>query len=110
MRYIKEYSDYLLNLDLSDLDRSRISGWMKQNPDAFTFDNDDVFGASLDDAIDAMMKDLGFPASKKDEITSFVQDNQRIQDDDGYPSLIMDPGYKLQYNDYVDGLSRYEIN
>jgi hypothetical protein len=56
------------------------------------------------------MKDLGFPASKKEEITSFVQDNQRIQDDDGYPSLIMDPDYKLQYNDYVDGLSRYEIN
>lgn len=110
MKHMKEYTDYILNLELSDLDRSKIDSWLDQNEKAFQFSGDVQLDQSLDSIVQNLMQELNFPADKKDEITSYVSDHMAIKDDEAFPMLIMSPNAMLKYSDFVDGLSRYEIN
>lgn len=110
MRHIVEYSDYLLNLDLSSFDRGRIDTWLSQNKDSFSFSDDVQLSQSMSSIIQNIMQDLGFPQDKKQEVESYVSSHMNIQDDESVPVMVMSPYYTLQYADFVDGLSRYELN
>jgi|688.fasta_scaffold976338_2 hypothetical protein len=110
MKHMKEYTDYILNLELSNLDRSKIDSWLDQNEKAYQFSGDVQLDQSLDSIVQNLMQELNFPADKKDEITSYVSDRMAIKDDEAFPMLIMSPNAMLKYSDFVDGLSRYEIN
>lgn len=110
MKYIREYTDYLMNLDLSDFDRNRIDTWIKQNEKSFQFTDDAEFSQSNSAIVQNIMQDLGISADKKQAVESYVSSHMAIQDDEMVPVLTMSPYAHLQYADFADGLSRYELN
>lgn len=110
MKYIKEYSDYLLNLELSPLEQSEIDNWISQNEKSFQFTDDAQLGSSMSSIIQNLMQDLGIAADKKSAVESYVSDKMQIQDDEMVPVFVMSPYAQFQYANFDDGLSRYELN
>jgi hypothetical protein len=110
MKYIKEYTDYLLNLELSPLEQSEIDSWINRNEKSFQFTDDGQLGQSMSAIIQNLMQDLSIPADKKSAVESYVSDKMEIQDDESVPVMAMSPYSMLSYADFADGLSRYELN
>lgn len=110
MNHISEYSDYILNLELSQLERNEIDDWLDQNEKSFQFSGDVQLDQSMDTIVQNLMQSLNLSADKKDAVTSYVSDRMAIKDDESFPMLIMSPNAMLKYSDFVDGLSRYELN
>jgi hypothetical protein len=110
MKHFKEYSDYLLDLQLSPLEQSEINNWISQNEKSFQFSDDAQLSQSMTSIIQNLMQDLGISADKKSAVESYVSDRMQIQDDESVPVLTMSPYASFQYANFVDGLSRYELN
>lgn len=110
MKHVKEYSDYLLDLQLSPLEQSEINNWISQNGKSFQFSDDAQLSQSMSSIIQNLMQDLGISADKQSAVESYVSDRMQIQDDESVPVLVMSPYASFQYVNFVDGLSRYELN
>jgi hypothetical protein len=110
MKHIREYSDYLLNLELSPLEQSEIDNWISQNEKSFQFTDDAQLSSSMSSIIQNLMQSLSIPEDKRSAVESYVSDKMQIQDDEMVPVLTMSPYLSFQYANFDDGFSRYELN
>lgn len=98
-KIILEFDDFISNLSLTEPEQAQIKDFVKKYEKYFNFHDDSQLSDSLDKIVDDVMKQVGLPDSKKEDVKNFISNLQTLSDG---ISVIMSPNAQMIYKGQPD--------
>lgn len=98
-KIILEFDDFISNLSLTEPEQAQIKDFVKKYEKYFNFHDDSQLSDSLEKIVDDVMKQVGLPDSKKEDVKNFISNLQTLSDG---ISVIMSPNAQMIYKGQPD--------